>query len=234
MLEEFKQYRNESDPDPDVVNLRSDVLVTRRVLHLLDNTKGKEVLDMGCGDGKLSRLLARQQAHVTGIDVTDEQIRFAQIVEQEQKLGVSYRYGDIRKLTQYLQLPTMQFDIILSLMTHLYLTEAELIGSFIDIANHLKTNGRFIYGNIDSDQISNQTASRLTKTTLPTLSGKEFSTTHYRHNDEVVYRAIKEAGLNIVSVQRPLATEIEAEKYPDVISEIDTRIPPYVIVECRK
>jgi ubiquinone/menaquinone biosynthesis C-methylase UbiE len=42
-----------------------------------DKIKGRKVLDVGCGDGVLSYLLAKKGAVVTGIDTSEEAIKFA-------------------------------------------------------------------------------------------------------------------------------------------------------------
>ena len=46
--------------------------------HILKNLQGKRVLDVGCGDGQNSVILAKLGAHVTGIDISPKSIELAQ------------------------------------------------------------------------------------------------------------------------------------------------------------
>lgn len=46
--------------------------------HILKNLQGKRVLDIGCGDGQNSVILAKLGAHVTGIDISPKSIELAQ------------------------------------------------------------------------------------------------------------------------------------------------------------
>ena len=62
--------------------------ITLKTLRLMDLRPGQRVLDLGCGSGWATRLLARtvldesgssarNEAHVAGLDVSDEMIRLA-------------------------------------------------------------------------------------------------------------------------------------------------------------
>lgn len=52
--------------------------------------KGREILDMGCGDGESSRIAARLGASVTGYDVSAKQIEAAKLKEESEPLGIKY------------------------------------------------------------------------------------------------------------------------------------------------
>jgi len=60
---------------------KRNIFVVARYELILDligkEIKGKRVLDVGCGDGVLSYLLAKKGANVIGIDSSEEAIRFA-------------------------------------------------------------------------------------------------------------------------------------------------------------
>jgi 2-polyprenyl-3-methyl-5-hydroxy-6-metoxy-1,4-benzoquinol methylase len=47
------------------------------VLHDMVNLQDQTVLEIGCGDGRLTRRLAQEAAHVTGIDPDPQQITLA-------------------------------------------------------------------------------------------------------------------------------------------------------------
>ena len=46
-------------------------------LHLLGDATGKRVLDLGCGDGEFTPLLASHGAHVIGLDISTDLLRLA-------------------------------------------------------------------------------------------------------------------------------------------------------------
>ncbi len=53
--------------------------------------QGKRVLDVGCGGGILAEAMARQGAHVTGIDLAEKSLSVAQLHLLESGLQVDYR-----------------------------------------------------------------------------------------------------------------------------------------------
>ena len=65
------------------------------MLDALGNVRGKRALDIGCGEGRFSRLLAGLGAEVTGIDLTEP------LIERARELAVggdSYVMGDAENL----------------------------------------------------------------------------------------------------------------------------------------
>ncbi|MFZ2484482.1 MAG: methyltransferase domain-containing protein, partial [Minisyncoccia bacterium] len=95
MLEEYEKSKIWQE-NIDVITLRSDILVSERVIELLDDIKGKKILDAGCGNGKVARKLASQGAIVWGVDKIADQIESA----KEGSQNVEYRRGDISKLDE--------------------------------------------------------------------------------------------------------------------------------------
>ncbi len=65
----FERYRKSSQPG---------IFPKEMLFQSLGNLAGKEILDMGCGEGELSTQLARLGAKVTGIDISPELIDVAQ------------------------------------------------------------------------------------------------------------------------------------------------------------
>ncbi len=79
---------------------------------LLGNVKGKTVLDAGCGEGYLCRLLAKRGAEVTGLEPADGLIGSAIGREKKEKLGITYIKEDLSKWKS----GQKNFDIIVSNM----------------------------------------------------------------------------------------------------------------------
>jgi SAM-dependent methyltransferase len=86
--EAYSQYvarREETD-------LQQDALLSR-MLDLLGDVEGREVLDAGCGEGFLARVLAARGAHVTGIDVSARLIALARAKNPHD--AIAYHVADL-------------------------------------------------------------------------------------------------------------------------------------------
>ena len=107
---------------------------------MVGNIKGKRILDLACGEGYNTRIIARKGAKVTGVDVSQEMINFAIKQEEKDKLGIAYYVSDAGKLAIF---KNCTFDIATCFM------------ALQDIANYqkaikevyrvLKKNGRFVF-----------------------------------------------------------------------------------------
>ena len=64
------------------------------LINALSDVSGLEVLDMGCGEGIVSRALAAAGARVVGIDPTRNLIAHAETAERARPIGVTYRVDD--------------------------------------------------------------------------------------------------------------------------------------------
>ncbi len=91
--------------------------------YLLDNCKGKRVLELGCGIGSVAPLLVQNGATVLGIDISDGAIKVA--IEDAKNNGlqnISYEVMDAEKL----QIPDNHFDLVcgVAILHHLDLEAA--------------------------------------------------------------------------------------------------------------
>ena len=78
-------------------------------LEMLGDVSGLITLDAGCGEGYLSRILARRGANVTGIDIAARLIEIAHAKDLESK--ITYL---VANLSQSLPDYASQFDLIVS------------------------------------------------------------------------------------------------------------------------
>lgn len=108
-------------------------------LELLGQVSGEKILDIGCGSGTFSRMLARQGARVTGYDPSAKQIAAAKKSEEKKRLGIKYYTSE--------RLPAGQehlFNQAVSIMVLLYAADKEdLKAIFSDAARALKNKGAF-------------------------------------------------------------------------------------------
>ncbi|WP_338114154.1 bifunctional 2-polyprenyl-6-hydroxyphenol methylase/3-demethylubiquinol 3-O-methyltransferase UbiG [Thiorhodococcus mannitoliphagus] len=62
--------------------------------------EGVKILDIGCGGGILSESMARLGADVTGIEITDKNVKVAQMHAQWSGLDVAYRLASVDELVR--------------------------------------------------------------------------------------------------------------------------------------
>ena len=77
--------------------LHREVLLNPVLFELLGDVRGKRILDAGCGEGYLSRLLARRGANVTAVDYSKEMLRIAQ-ERTPNDLDIEFRHGNCERL----------------------------------------------------------------------------------------------------------------------------------------
>jgi len=80
------------------MDVTRDNLNTPALLSILPNVKGLTGLDIGCGEGHNTRLLAKQGAKMTGIDISKTFIRHAKEKEEEESLGITYQVANAVQL----------------------------------------------------------------------------------------------------------------------------------------
>lgn len=110
------------------------------MLDAIGDARGKRVLDIGCGEGRFSRLLAGLGAEVTGLDLTEP------LIERARRLAVggdSYVMGDAESLEG---IADESFDVAVS-----YIVLVDLLDyrASIEAAYRvLKRGGRFVVCNV--------------------------------------------------------------------------------------
>jgi 2-polyprenyl-3-methyl-5-hydroxy-6-metoxy-1,4-benzoquinol methylase len=67
-----------------------DYLNTPAFFAILPDVDGLSGLDIGCGEGHNTRLLARRRAMVTAIDISEVFIAHAKLAEEQEPLGIEY------------------------------------------------------------------------------------------------------------------------------------------------
>lgn len=108
-------------------------------LKLLGEIKNKQILDIGCGNGTFTRMLARRGASVVGYDPSAKMIEAAQESEQQEKLGIKYFVSDRPPI-----LPGMKFDQVVSVMVLLYALDQKNLQEIFSYAFQvLKNKGSF-------------------------------------------------------------------------------------------
>ena len=101
---------------------------------------GVRVLDLGCGNGYISRRLARSGARVVGVDQSTELIERARAREAAEPLGITYHHADAADL---LMLSDRSFDLAVANMS--LIDFADAAGAIREVGRLLVPGGRFVF-----------------------------------------------------------------------------------------
>jgi len=151
-VREFQKYKSRGAYHWEQIGihpLKRNIFVLARYKNMIelaknavDNISNKKILDIGCGDGVLSYLFAKEGGIVSGVDYSDIAIKFAK--EKTKNYNIDFRQGSAYKLP----FKDHSFDIIYSsdVIEHLedvsaYLSEMKRVakkGAIIIISTPIK------------------------------------------------------------------------------------------------
>ncbi|MEN6368786.1 MAG: class I SAM-dependent methyltransferase [Thermotogota bacterium] len=89
-----------------------DALNTPAFLAMLPDVRGLGGLDVGCGEGHNTRLIAKRGARLAAVDIADVFIRHAREEEEREPLGIDYRVASALELP----FPDCTFDFVTAVM----------------------------------------------------------------------------------------------------------------------
>ncbi len=100
-----------------------DGLNTPAFLAMLPGVDGLTGLDVGCGEGHNTRMVARRGAHMVGIDISPTFVRYAREAEEERPLGIRY------ELASAVEMPfdRASFDFVTAFMSLMDIPETERV-----------------------------------------------------------------------------------------------------------
>jgi len=108
------------------------------MLHAIGEPAGLEILDAGCGEGYLSRILAKKGANATGIDSSTKLIEAARSQNLADVLSVSFDIGSVDDLPY----PDSAFDLVVC--NHLVNDLSDPSKPISEFARVLRSSGRLI------------------------------------------------------------------------------------------
>ena len=93
-------------------DVHKEIFLNPTLFSLMGTVKNKKILDAGCGEGYLSRLLAKSDANVTAVDYSPKMIEIAR-ERTPNELSIHYIKGNCEDLHS---LEDASFDLIVSNM----------------------------------------------------------------------------------------------------------------------
>ena len=119
----------------------SDYTARPQVLALCEPLAGKDVLDLGCGEGYCSRMLSQRGASVTGLDLSPGMIDLARQAEQAQPLGIRYDTADATRV----DLGTASMDLVVAVFLFNYLDVDQMRRTMANVHRMLRPGGHFVF-----------------------------------------------------------------------------------------
>jgi len=83
-----------------------------RLLAMLEPIAGRQVLEIACGHGRISRALARRGARVVGVDLSSALLGKARAAERDTPLGIRYLHADASAPIIGLANEPASFDVV--------------------------------------------------------------------------------------------------------------------------
>ncbi len=117
-----------------------DELNNPAMFYLIGNVKNLTVLDVACGEGYNTRLLAKKGAKIVGIDSSRKLIEAAKSQETKNSQGIKYYVLDSKDLKRF---SSESFDLVTCFMALMDIKDYDT--TIREIARVLKEQGRFIF-----------------------------------------------------------------------------------------
>ncbi len=113
--------------------------IPERELGILGDVAGKDVLEFGCGAAQWSVALARRGARMTGLDLSDEQLRHARALASREGVSVTLVQGSAEDTP----FPDASFDVVFC--DHGAMTFADPQKAVPEAARLLRPGGLFAF-----------------------------------------------------------------------------------------
>jgi len=103
------------------LNIYHDEFNAPAFLSILPEVRGLEGLDIGCGEGTDTRLLAKRGAQMTAIDVSEKFIQYAKVAEEKEPLDIRYHVASAWSVP----FPNGRFDFVSATMSLMDIPQPE-------------------------------------------------------------------------------------------------------------
>ncbi|MEN2466904.1 class I SAM-dependent methyltransferase [Ornithinibacillus sp. JPR2-1] len=213
------------------------------IFSLLGDVDGKLILDAGCGEGYLSRILADKGARITAIDYSEKMLELAKARTRED-LEIDYYHGNCENLSF---LDDEQFDTIVSNMVIQDLEDYE--SCLQEMYRLLKPGASFVFSILhpcfitpDSGWIRNEQGVKehwkvsryfyegVYDQRLPIQSNKPI--VYYHRTLSSYVKAIISAGFTIEDLVEPKPSKEILKEYPGY--EEDLNCATFMVFKLRK
>jgi len=126
----------------DAVDYKGECDFIEKIFKTLSREQPKKILDLGCGTGSHSLILAQRGYEVTGTDISPVMIEGAKKKSKEINIEANFLVQDMRaaKLNERFDCAICMFGGFGYLLTH-----TDLVELFSSLTDHLREDGLFIF-----------------------------------------------------------------------------------------
>jgi ubiquinone/menaquinone biosynthesis C-methylase UbiE len=212
----------------------NEALEQPSMLELLPTVRGAVVLDLGCGDGALSRELAnRGAAQVTGVDPSGRMLGLAR------RRTADDRITYLRAFAEDLDLPDASFDLVVSSLAFHYLSGESFHTLVNAIARWLRPDGTIVASMVHPVKTAAPDAADSDQPPVGDYADEGPRLTHWFRESVVkhhrttatILNTFIDAGLVIECVLEPAPTRAAIDHRPDLA--VHRRRPPLLILRAR-
>lgn len=219
------------DPDGDFTKRH---LLNPTVLRMIGEIEGRRILDVGAGQGNLSRILARLGAIVTSVEPAGALIAHSRLMESREPLGVDYVQDDLT-LAEFEPVS----DVVVANMVFLSIMEWER--ALAACVGAIKPGGLLVFA---VDHPCFETAERHQLTTDPYLVVRDYLTerpivrpvaTDFHRTLSTYINAVVASGMTVTEIAEPGLPPAEAAGpgAPET-ARILTKVPSFLVVRAEK
>lgn len=244
---EIKMTKNEYENGEavwsrDKKSIQSDFICRPYVLKTLGDVNDKDVADLGCGEGYLSRLLASKGAFVVAFDNSPKMIHLA---KKKSSKGIRLLVGDITNI-HFIKDASMDKALSVNVVPHL--TFERMLKANQETFRILKKGGEFVFAapnpeiytkkprtgwiNYDKEQFVFE-KNKKSSIELFSCNKNSFHADVYPHSMQEYTQALEEAGFRIVALIKPLATREDINQFPEMWGQ-ESEFPFYVVFKAIK
>lgn len=222
-------------------------LIFPGILKVIGKVRDRDILDVGCGNGSLARILARMGNRVTGVDGSPGIVEHAKAREAAKPLGASFFPTDAANLSMF---EANSFDLVTSCMALMDMPDAA--GAIKEMGRVVRRSGRcvmlFSHPCFDIPRASswlNEWGFGHPETlSLRLVRYREVFSEWLRWSDKVdfemlahhrpmswYFRAIRDAGMAVTMLDEP-------EPTPEFLAQSESgaavaKFPLHVVIEAR-
>ncbi len=109
-------------------------------LQLIGDVRGQHILEVGCGGGQCSIAFARRGAIATGLDLSDEQVKFARELAQTEGVTATFQQSSAEDLSA---IADASQDVVFSAYALQYVEHMDTC--FGEVARVLEPGGLFVF-----------------------------------------------------------------------------------------
>lgn len=142
------RYQQNVDFSFDEVDYGSIHCATEEDLHLIGDVHGKKVLELGCGGANCGIALAKKGANVTCVDISEEQIKHANLNARREAVDIQFIVSPM----QSLMLEENYYDVVISMAALGYIEDLQLV--FNMVYKVLRYKGIFVFSLPDAIYMS--------------------------------------------------------------------------------